>query len=78
MASFVIARDNGICHVCGQAGADEADHVIGLAFGGLDDVTNMAAIHARPCHLRKTQHEAAQARWRERRARDDERHPGAL
>lgn len=59
---FVLYRDEGICHICGEPGADEADHVIPLAEGGEDHVDNMKAIHAKPCHEAKTQAEAARAR----------------
>lgn len=78
LAARVIARDRGICYVCGLEGADESDHVISLAEGGADDEPNMAAIHARPCHLNKTQAESARARWKTLRARPAERHPGEL
>jgi 5-methylcytosine-specific restriction endonuclease McrA len=61
-AAFVIERDDGICHVCGYAGADQADHVVPLAEDGVDDVSNMKAIHATPCHAEKTQAEAQRAR----------------
>jgi 5-methylcytosine-specific restriction enzyme A len=80
LARRVIARDRGICYVCGLPGANEADHVVPLFESGPegDCEDNMAAIHARPCHLAKTQAEAARARALHRRARDPERHPGAL
>lgn len=61
-ARFVMLRDDGVCHVCGQAGADEVDHVVPIAEGGEDAVENLAPIHSRPCHERKTQAEAARAR----------------
>ncbi|HEY9416771.1 MAG TPA: hypothetical protein VIQ30_18605 [Pseudonocardia sp.] len=47
LARYVIARDQGICWLCGHAGADTADHVIpvvqrpDLQF----DPTNMKAAH---------------------------------
>lgn len=59
---YVIARDNGRCHVCGGSGADEADHVIPLSAGGADTIDNMAAIHGEPCHREKTAAEAKAAR----------------
>lgn len=61
-ARFVLHRDDGVCHVCGKPGADEADHVIPLAEGGEDHVDNMRAIHSKPCHAAKTQEEARRAR----------------
>lgn len=55
-------RDAGICHVCGKPGATQVDHVIPLAHGGPDDDTNLAPIHAEPCHREKTRREARPGR----------------
>lgn len=60
-AARVIARDRGTCHVCGQAGAEEVDHVVPLSQGGADHESNLAAIHV-ACHREKTQAEARAAR----------------
>ena len=49
----ILRRDNGICHICGQPGADTADHIIPVAHGGTDDDTNLAAAHHRPCNVRR-------------------------
>ncbi len=62
LANAVMIRDSGICHVCGQGGADEVDHVVPLAEGGADDFYNRAPIHSTPCHAAKTQAEARRAR----------------
>lgn len=41
----VVRRDGGICWICGQPGADSADHVIPLAYGGTSDDDNLRAVH---------------------------------
>jgi 5-methylcytosine-specific restriction endonuclease McrA len=61
-AKRVLARLQGICHVCDRPGADQVDHVIPLAQGGADEEWNLAPIHAEPCHREKTQAEARGAR----------------
>lgn len=61
-ARYILERDGGICHVCGYAGANEADHVVPLGEDGPDTIANMRAIHAKPCHENKTLEEAARAR----------------
>lgn len=61
-ARWVLERDEGKCHVCGEYGADQADHVIPVSEGGDPGVDNMAAIHAEPCHRVKTAEEAKRAR----------------
>lgn len=62
----VLDRYLHCCHVCGRGGADQVDHVIPLAEGGVDDETNLAPIHAEPCHRQKTARESARARVRAR------------
>jgi 5-methylcytosine-specific restriction endonuclease McrA len=52
MSKQVIARDRGVCYLCGQAGADQADHVVELADGGADTLENMRATHE-ACNLAK-------------------------
>jgi len=71
-------RDNFICHVCVQPGADQCDHITPVAEGGTDDDDNLAAIHAMPCHMTKTQREAARARLRLSRHRPARQHPGLI
>ena len=46
----VLERDAGVCHVCGNHGADQVDHVIPVSQGGSHDDANLAAIHSWPCH----------------------------
>jgi 5-methylcytosine-specific restriction endonuclease McrA len=78
-AKRIMAMHAGICHVCGQSGADQVDHVIPLCEGGLDEDTNKAPIHSTPCHVQKTAAEAGRARGRKySRKRGVERHPGMI
>jgi 5-methylcytosine-specific restriction protein A len=75
----ILARDHGICHVCGRTCANEVDHVIPAIDGGSDDDSNLAAIHARPCHVKKTAAEANRHNaMATPRKRPEEKHPGDL
>ena len=76
----ILRRDRHTCHVCGQPGADEVDHIINVKAGGTHDDDNLAAIHKTPCHERKTRHEAITGlrRWHTLRRRPAEPHPGLL
>ncbi len=52
----------GLCHICGGTinlarEAMEVEHVIPLAIGGKDDLTNMQPAHV-TCHRAKTSREA--------------------
>jgi 5-methylcytosine-specific restriction protein A len=62
----ILARDRGICHVCGEPGASECDHIVPRSEGGTNDDSNLAAIHKRPCHQTKSNREAARGRARAR------------
>lgn len=42
---YVLRRDHGLCWICGQPGADSADHVIPHSRGGNDRPSNLRAIH---------------------------------
>ena len=76
LRKLVLARDQGICYVCGAPGADEVDHIDGDHHN--DDPTNLAAIHDDPCHRRKSSREghAARQHLRDAARRPSERHPG--
>jgi 5-methylcytosine-specific restriction endonuclease McrA len=77
LRAHVLERDHGICHVCGQPGANEVDHVIPDHLGGTDDPDNLAPIHDVPCHRAKTTREATAARLaRGTTRRPAETHPG--
>lgn len=58
----VMLQHEGRCHVCGEYGADEVDHVVPLSEGGADGAENRRPIHSEPCHRIKTAREAARAR----------------
>ena len=46
LVAEVIARDAGICWLCGEPGATSGDHVIPLAKGGVElDPNNVRAAH---------------------------------
>lgn len=74
----VLRRDHGICYVCGQPGADQVDHVRPVSQGGAHDDTNLAAIHARPCHAAKTQREQQAGKARRARRRPTRRNPNLI
>lgn len=76
LRAYILERDRRICHVCGQGGATEVDHLIPVAEGGTDHPLNLRAIHQRPCHARKSAAEAARARSSRSTTRSPETHPG--
>lgn len=66
LKNIVMLRDNGICYICKEPGADGVDHIIN---NDDDRLTNLAAIHhnvpnsrGERCHLLKTSQEGLQAR----------------
>lgn len=72
----ILARDRGVCYLCGTPGADTVDHVVR---GDDHSDSNLAAVHdTNPphCHRHKSSAEGNSARWRVREQRPAERHPG--
>lgn len=58
----VLERDNWTCYLCGQPGADTADHVTPVSQGGTHTLGNLAAVHDRNaphCHRTKTNRDRA-------------------
>jgi 5-methylcytosine-specific restriction endonuclease McrA len=51
-APRIIRRDGGICHLCGQPGADSIDHLIPESHGGATTPPNLAAAHLRCNQIR--------------------------
>lgn len=76
----ILERDQRICHICNEPGADAVDHLIPLSEGGTHDEANLAAVHDEVwprCHKKKTSAEANRARARMPKAkRPVEKHPG--
>jgi 5-methylcytosine-specific restriction endonuclease McrA len=65
--------------VCGKPGAQQVDHVLAVSQGGSDEDTNLAAIHAYPCHAAKTAREANRKNpMAQPRKRQEEKHPGEV
>ena len=48
----VMRAGKGMCHICGQGGADAIDHVVPVAWGGSDHPSNLAPAHT-SCNSRK-------------------------
>ena len=73
----IFARDKSICHVCGLAGATQVDHIIPVSAGGTHNDDNLAPIHHRPCHTRKTRQQQ-QRKPAPTERRTPETHPGYI
>jgi 5-methylcytosine-specific restriction enzyme A len=48
----VVARDHGVCWICGKRGATSADHVLRVRDGGTDALENLRAVHV-VCNQRR-------------------------
>ena len=60
--AIVLKRDNSICYLCGETGADTVDHIVA---GDDHALENLAAVHDRVaphCHRYKTSQDAHAAR----------------
>lgn len=52
----VLKKHRTICHICGNPGGTEVDHVVPLAEGGADEEENMRPVHT-DCHAVKSKEE---------------------
>ena len=77
----VLDRDGRVCRIATRnlciGRATVVDHVVAVANGGSHELSNLAAV-CQPCHAAKTAAEIAAARWRYRRKRPTEPHPGTV
>jgi len=66
----IIARQNGLCTLCGQplVGRIDFDHIRPLALLGDDTAENLQAIHAEGCHDKKTRDDIKRIRKATRQA----------
>jgi 5-methylcytosine-specific restriction protein A len=74
----IIARDRGVCYLCGRPGADTADHVVPVSQGGSHHDSNLKAAHREPCHKAKTERERLAALRKRTRRRPVRRNPNLL
>ncbi|CAB0518955.1 HNH endonuclease [Corynebacterium diphtheriae] len=64
LTALVLATYGDRCHLCGELGADTADHLIPRAVGGDDSLENMRPAH-RSCNC--SRQDMPLAEWRARR-----------
>jgi 5-methylcytosine-specific restriction endonuclease McrA len=71
MRQRVVRRDGGICHLCGQPGADTADHLLPWSKGGRNTMDNLRAAHGE-CNRRRSDRPVEVARGEIAAARNDQ------
>lgn len=47
LTALTIATYGDVCHICHNAGANSADHILPRSLGGSDDIANLRPAHAR-------------------------------
>jgi 5-methylcytosine-specific restriction endonuclease McrA len=63
IVATIVARDNGIFHICGRPGATSADHVVALADCGSNFPHNLKAVHPH-CNYAKNARRSSKLRDR--------------
>ena len=48
----VLKRDMGVCGLCDKSGAIEVDHIVSVAEGGGNELTNLMSVHPE-CHAER-------------------------
>ena len=61
MVARVLREKGTICHLCGQAGATSADHIVPVALGGRTEISNCEPVHE-GCNYRRGTKSVEQAR----------------
>ena len=52
LVAQVVARDDGICQLCGEPGGTTADHIIRASAGGATTLDNLRCAHV-ACNVRR-------------------------
>ena len=50
LTALTLAEYGTICHLCGEPGADTADHIVPRSAGGDDSLANLRPAHG-PCNF---------------------------
>lgn len=77
MTAVIVARDDGVCHLCGRPGATSADHVIALADGGSNFPGNLRAAHPH-CNYVKNARRSSELGGHPQPVRRAREYPGAI